>query len=268
MHDDDAPIGRLLSRREVLALLGAAGVSALGGRLVLGGPRKASGAHLPSCIARPEQTEGPYFVDEALERSDIRPDPATGVLPEGVPLQLTFRVSRVAGTECRPLPGAIVHVWQCDALGAYSDVRDIQGRFDTVGQKFLRGHQVTDGEGTARFTTIYPGWYEGRTVHIHFKVRTSPGAEMAYEFTSQLYFDDAVTDEVMRAEPYTRKGSRSVRNERDAIFRRSGGDRLMLSVSPSGQGYAGSFDIGLQFDGERAASIPGGRSSSRRGIQV
>lgn len=247
MHDDDAPIGHVLSRREVLALLGAAGVSAVGGGLLLGRPRWASGAPLPACIARPEQTEGPYFVDEALDRPDIRPDPATGTVPDGVPLRLTFRVSRVSGTECRPLSDAVVDVWQCDALGVYSDVRDIQGRFDTVGQKFLRGHQITDAQGTARFTTIYPGWYEGRTVHIHFKIRTAPRSGRGYDFTSQLYFDDGLTDQVMRAEPYAQKGPRSVRNERDGLFRR-GGDRLMLAVAEQGDGYAGTFDIGLQMD--------------------
>ncbi len=247
MHDDDAPVGRLLSRREVLALFGVAGVSALGGGLILDRPRRASGTPLPECIARPEQTEGPYFVDAVLERSDIRPDPATGVAPEGLPLELTFRVSRVDGSECRPLSDALVDVWQCDALGVYSDVRDIQGRFDTVGQKFLRGHQVTDPDGTARFTTIYPGWYEGRTVHIHFKIRTAPRSGRAYEFTSQLYFDDALTDQVMRAEPYAQRGTRTVRNERDGLFRR-GGDRLMLAAAKQGDGYAGTFAIGLQMD--------------------
>lgn len=244
--DDDTPIGRLLSRREAMAILGAAGVSALGAGLALGRPRGARGTPLPACIARPEQTEGPYFVDEALNRSDIRPDPASGTVPEGVPLALAFRVSRIDAESCRPLPGAVVDVWQCDALGVYSDVRDIQGRFDTRGRKFLRGHQVTDAEGVARFTTIYPGWYEGRTVHIHFKIRTVPEADRAHEFTSQLYFEDALTDEVMRAEPYASKGVRSVRNEGDGLFRR-GGDRLMLAAARNGEGYAGTFEIGLQL---------------------
>lgn len=247
MDHDDVQIGHVLSRREVLALLGAAGVSVLGGRFAFPGPRRAFGSVLPSCVVRPAQTEGPYFVDEMLNRSDIRSDPTDGSTREGARLDLAFRVSRVGGADCRPLEGALVDVWQCDALGVYSDVRDINGRFDTTGQKFLRGHQVTDASGTARFLTIYPGWYEGRTVHIHFKIRTEPESGRAYEFTSQLYFDDAVTDEVMRNEPYASKGRRQVRNRQDGIFRR-GGEQLTLAVVPGEEGYSATFEIGLQLD--------------------
>lgn len=247
MDHDDVQIGHVLSRREVLALLGAAGVSVLGGRFAFPGPRRAFGNGLPSCVVRPAQTEGPYFIDEMLNRSDIRSDPTGGSTREGVPLDLAFRVSRVGEGECRPLEGALVDVWQCDALGVYSDVRDINGRFDTTGKKFLRGHQVTDADGAARFVTIYPGWYEGRTVHIHFKIRTESKSARGHEFTSQLYFDEAVTDEVMRKEPYARKGERQMRNERDGIFRR-GGDQLMLVVVPGEDGYGATFEIGLQLD--------------------
>ncbi len=246
MHHDDEQVGQLLSRREVLALLGAAGASVLSG-----GPALAASAEgpllLPSCIVRPRQTEGPYFVDEMLDRSDIRPDPTDGSRAEGVPLDLAFQVSRIDRTGCRPLSGALVDVWQCDALGVYSGVRDIGGLFDTVGKQFLRGHQTTDSDGIARFKTIYPGWYEGRTVHIHFKVRTDPMSEAGHEFTSQLYFDDAVTDRVMRRAPYSaRKGAERVRNEGDGIFR-NGGDQLLLAVAENETGYSGTFDIGLQI---------------------
>lgn len=246
MEHDDAQVGHVLSRREALALLGAAGASVLGGAPALaafpGRPFR-----LPSCIARPRQTEGPYFVDEGLERADIRSDPADGSVSEGAPLRLAFHVSRIDESACRPLPGALVDLWQCDALGVYSDVRDINGLFDTRGKKFLRGHQVTDADGIARFTTIYPGWYQGRTVHIHFKIRTDPGADRGREFTSQLYFDDALTDRVMAREPYASKGDeRAVRNRGDGLFR-NGGDQLLLDVAEEGDGYAATFDIGLQL---------------------
>jgi protocatechuate 3,4-dioxygenase beta subunit len=197
---------------------------------------------LPSCIVRPEMTEGPYFVDEMLNRSDIRPDPSTGEVKEGLPLQITMRVSQI-GDACAPLAGAQVDIWHCDALGVYSDTTD--PGFDTVGQKFLRGYQVTDAHGVAQFTTIYPGWYQGRTVHIHFKIRTDPNSEVGEEFTSQLFFDDSLTDQVHAQEPYAGKGQRTLRNDGDGIFR-EGGDQLLLQLTPTGEGYAATFDIGLQ----------------------
>jgi protocatechuate 3,4-dioxygenase beta subunit len=244
MDRDDQPVGRLLSRRETIALLGTAGLSAVGGGFLLKA-YAAPGAR-PACIARPAQTEGPYFVDTQLNRTDLRPDPKTGNAVEGVQLDLSFNVSQVGDAACRPLPGALVDVWQCDAVGVYSGVRDTGGRFNTVGQQFLRGHQITDDDGKARFVTIYPGWYQGRTVHIHFKIRTTPNARRGFEFTSQLYFDDAITDQVMRVPPYASKGERTIRNQQDGIFRR-GGDRLTLAVQGRNAGYVGTFDIGLQL---------------------
>ncbi|MGH7712132.1 MAG: twin-arginine translocation pathway signal protein, partial [Gemmatimonadaceae bacterium] len=177
-----------LSRREVISLLGVAGSAVLTG----GSARAASGAllathHSPvGCVVTPSQTEGPYFVDERLERSDVRVDPTDGTTREGTSLRLRFAVTRVDGNACTPVTGAYVDIWQCDALGVYSDVRDFNGLFDTTGRKFLRGHQVTSKNGSAEFLTIYPGWYNGRAVHIHFKVRVFEGTRRAHEFTSQL----------------------------------------------------------------------------------
>src|SRR3989454_2742268 len=208
MRTDDQPRGYLLTRREAVALLGAAGYSLLSGGSHARIRRAiATGA---ACVVRPEQTEGPYFVDELLNRSDLRADPSDGTVRPGVPLDLTFRVSRVAGDGCTPLAGVVVDVWHCDHLGVYSDVED--AGFNTVGRKFLRGYQVTDANGAARFTTIYPGWYEGRTVHVHFKLRAPAGARPGFAFTSQLYFDDALTDRVHAQPPYAVKGRRNRRN--------------------------------------------------------
>lgn len=246
MENDDVQIGRVLTRREALALLGAAGASMLGAGSGLAHPRAPRPPRLPSCIVRPQQTAGPYFVEKMLNRSDIRSDPADGAVKPGVRLDLTFQVSRISDGGCMPLPDARVDVWQCDALGVYSDVRDINGQFDTVGEKFLRGYQVTDSDGMARFTTIYPGWYPGRTVHIHFRIRTAQIGGGSYEFTSQLYFDDSTTDRVLSREPYASKGERSVRNRHDGIFRGSG-EQLLLAVKETGEGYAGTFDVGLQI---------------------
>jgi len=268
--NDDQPVGHVLSRREVLALLGAAGAAWLAACApaatvapttraaptsapAVNTPSVASTAPLatantsilpPACIARPAMTEGPYFVDEKLNRSDIRSDPSDNSVREGAEFNLTFHVSQVSGAGCVTLANAIVDIWHCDADGVYSDVRD--GSFDTRGKQFLRGYQVTDANGLAKFTTIYPGWYPGRTVHIHFKIRATTNLGTSYEFTSQLFFDDTFTDQVYTQAPYTNKGNRGTRNENDGIFR-EGGNELTLAVAQSGAGYTADFEIGLQI---------------------
>ncbi len=249
-------IASILSRREVLGFLGGTAAVSLVGCLrgqsasvePMGmstqTPTRMAIATTPSCVVRPQQTEGPYFVDEKLNRSDIRSDPSDGAVKPGMPLRLVFHVSQMNGGSCTPLTGATVDIWHCDALGVYSDVTDRS--FSTVGKKFLRGYQVTDANGTVEFVTIYPGWYPGRTVHIHFKIRTDSASQRSYEFTSQLYFDDALTDRVHAQVPYAAKGQRTQRNDRDGIFR-GGGEQLMLQLTQEAQGYVGTFDIGLQM---------------------
>lgn len=245
------PVEPNLSRREMLGLVGTTLTAALvgceqSGSAGLGSlwSRKQTVTAMPPCVVRPEQTEGPYFVDEKLNRSDIRSDPSDGSVKEGVPLQLVIRVHQISGNDCTSLSGAVVDVWHCDALGVYSDVRDRS--FDTRGKKFLRGYQITDTRGTVQFLTIYPGWYPGRAVHIHFKIRMNPASRRGYEFTSQMYFNEAITDQVHAQVPYAAKGQRTLRNKRDGIFR-GGGEQLMLQLSQQAQGYVGTFDIGLQM---------------------
>ncbi len=199
---------------------------------------------LPSCIIRPELTEGPYYVADELERSDIRVDSADGSMVPGARLDLTFLVSRIDGTGCTPFEAALVDVWHCDATGVYSGVTD--PGFDTTGHDFLRGVQRTDATGAATFTTIYPGWYEGRTVHVHFKIRTDPDESAGTELTSQLFFDDTFTDTVFLAEPYASKGIRTLRNDGDGIYQQSGGQTL-VTVVPVADGYQGTFQIGVQM---------------------
>ena len=192
----------------------------------------------PACTVTPQQTEGPYFVDAKLQRSDIRAESGGNAAPRpGVPLAMALRLVSVAGSNCTPLAGAVVDVWHCDAAGVYSGVAGHSGNF-------LRGHQLSDAEGRVRFMTIYPGWYPGRAVHVHFKVRGKSAVGRGYEFTSQLYFDEQANDRVFAMTPYARSGGR-VRNEQDGGFR-SGGGRLMVKLSPDGSGYAGSFDIGVR----------------------
>lgn len=292
MDNDDKPIGRVLSRREALALFGAASAAALAAcapqatatvvvpTITTLPPTTAAAATnttapsaatsaattaaisaatattaattatpLPAtaaeavaagmCIVRPELTEGPYFVDEMLNRSDIRSDPADGTVKDGLPLALTFRVAALNGADCAPLAGAQVDIWHCDAAGVYSDVNDRSG--STVGQKFLRGYQLTDANGAAQFLTIYPGWYSGRAVHIHFKIRTAAGLE----FTSQLFFDDAISNAVYAQAPYAAKGEADTPNAADGIYNR-GGSQLLLDLTETAEGYAAVFDIGVE----------------------
>jgi protocatechuate 3,4-dioxygenase beta subunit len=243
MTPDDSSHGRLLSRREAVQWLGASGAAwFMAGSLF---PTLALADRPgPDCVARPEQTEGPYFVDARLQRSDIRSDPVDGRVKPGTPLALTLLVSRLSAGDCRPLADAQVDIWHCDALGVYSDVRD--PGFNTLGRQFLRGYQITDARGEVRFLTLYPGWYAGRTVHIHFKIRTAPLARRTFEFTSQLYFDDGLTDRVHAAPPYVSQGPRHARNQQDRIFRR-GGEELMLAPTATADGYAATFAIGLML---------------------
>jgi protocatechuate 3,4-dioxygenase beta subunit len=268
-HDDDTPVGRLLTRREALTLLGGTGAAMAAGialtRVNLAQSGTATPAatgtpiptpsDVPSCVVVPALTEGPYFVDEVLGRRDIRSDPANETVKDGVPLILTFRVMDVTGGTCGPLAGARVDVWHCDADGRYSGVRDRTVGFDTTDEIWLRGYQVTDENGLAQFTTIYPGWYPGRAVHIHFKIRTDPEAESGYEFTSQVFFPEDVTDTVYENPPYNERGTRNTLNDRDFIYRESDG-LLTLDVVELGekeeaerneQGYSALFDIGLDL---------------------
>ena len=255
MENDDHQVGQILTRRDALRILGL-GSAALLAACTPSLPRKEQAAGspgtptsisnlasttsgLPSCVVRPAMTAGPYFVDEMLNRSDIRSDPTNGSVKDGLPLILKINVSRIGSNACSALPNARVDLWQCDASGVYSDAQDPS--FNTRGRKFLRGYQLTDSSGAASFTTIYPGWYPGRTVHIHFKIRSN-----GYEFTSQLFFEDALSDQVFAQPPYSAKGPRTVRNADDGIFQ-NGGDQLTLDVTLGKDSYAAIFDIGLQM---------------------
>jgi protocatechuate 3,4-dioxygenase beta subunit len=176
-----------------------------------------------TCRQTVEQTEGPYYFDADAIRSDIRED------RDGTPLQLALRV-RDAG-RCEPIPDTVVDIWHCDAGGVYSG-------FDAgQGERFLRGAQVTNADGIARFTTIYPGYYQGRTVHIHAKVHLDRQTVL----TTQLYFDDGVSDRVFATQPYAAQGARDATNASDGIFDES----LLLTLERSGRGYLGlmTFDV-------------------------
>jgi protocatechuate 3,4-dioxygenase beta subunit len=224
--------GKRMSRRASIASLGglvagAAGLAGLRGAAEAGaGPAGVASGEI-SCVLAPEQTEGPYYVDDAALRRDVT---------EGRPgAPLTLRLTVVSASSCKPIRRAAVEIWHCDAGGAYSATGD------HADERFLRGVQRTDAKGVATFRTIYPGWYPGRTVHIHTMVHL--GGNVVH--TGQLYFSDAVTDAVYRRSPYSTRPNRTTRNAADSIYR-NGGRRSTLRVTRSGAAYTGAITMGVQ----------------------
>ena len=221
-----------LNRRRTLAVLGG------GAMATRQGLRAAS-----TCLtlAAP-QTEGPYWVEENLNRSDIRSDPSTGTVYPGVLLTLAISLQEVSS--CTPLAGARVDIWHCSATGTYSD----EAVQSTSGKKFLRGYQVSDDNGNVNFITIYPGWYSGRTVHIHVRVRTYSGSTVLGEFTAQFFFDDTITDQVFTQSPYNARGTRDTRNTNDMVLTgTSGGSVLYPGLTQTPTGYAATASIGVNL---------------------
>ena len=223
-----------ISRRASLVKLGGllAGAAAVGGWKVAEGESGTEGpaavaSGLVSCVLAPEQTEGPFYLDDARIRRNI-----TEGRP-GVPLMLRLTVLDVR--TCRPIRGAAVDVWHCDAAGAYS------GTGSEADERFLRGVQRTNAKGVATFRTVYPGWYPGRTVHIHVMVHV--GGNVVH--TGQLYFNDGQTDVVFRRSPYSSRPGRSTRNGSDSVYV-NGGRRSTLKLRRSGTGYVGSIAMGVQ----------------------
>ncbi|KAK0341559.1 hypothetical protein LTR94_025879 [Friedmanniomyces endolithicus] len=185
---------------------GAAGVEA----------RTAPAALLGSSVCRitPQATEGPYWIDPELERSDIVED------RKGVPLKLALQI--IDAATCKPFERARVDIWHCDAQGVYSGFADQPGVGSTQGQTFLRGHVFTGSDGVARFTTIYPGWYRGRTAHIHVKVFLDDEGQ-ANLLTCQLFFPDALSEFLfLNASDYRRTQPRDTFNSQDGIAQAQG----------------------------------------------
>ena len=225
----DAP--RLTRRGTLASLAGVfAGWKAATAETGVGPAAVASGA--VACVLTPEMAEGPFYIANEKLRRDI-----TEGKP-GTPLRLELAV--VDASTCRPLPRALVDVWHCDAGGVYSGFSSLGGG-QTNQRTFLRGLQRADAHGVATFQTIYPGWYQGRAVHIHVKVHL--GGSVVH--TGQLFFPDTLTDAVYRRTPYSKRPNRDTRNAQDAIFR-NGGSRSLLTLRAGGRGYVGSITMGVQ----------------------
>jgi protocatechuate 3,4-dioxygenase beta subunit len=194
-----------------------------------------------ACILTPEETLGPFFIDVGLARSDIREDRA------GIPLRLVLQLADIDG--CTPIRDAVVNIWHTDAAGLYSGFPNQPGGIDTTGETFLRGFQMTDANGRVEFTTIYPGWYPGRTVHIHARIHLDATTVLV----TQVYFPDTVTDAVLTQAPYSDRPNRDTTNATDSIARNDL-DELLLDIVEEDGGYTASIVFGVARSSPRLGS--------------
>ena len=218
------------SRRNILRAAGGAGLAAVFGARVLHMlGDEAEAAATTTCLLTPETTAGPYWVDEELTRRNVT---------EGKPgLPLVIRFTVLNARTCKPIRGADVEIWHCDALGNYSAV-------DGATTRFLRGHQRSRSTGRAEFLTVFPGWYPGRTPHIHMKV----GVGGAEAHTGQVFFDEKITMAVYKTAPYRSRGRYDTSHARDGIYSQAGGSRAELKlVRRTGglRGYVGTITVGV-----------------------
>lgn len=277
---------RRITRRQALGAAGTTGAallaapgpfSAIGDLL---GTMTAEAATAVAAVAvTPSMTEGPYWVDELLRRFDVRANTASasaaaGVVQAGVPLALTIRVVDAAGGN--PINGAHVDIWHANAFGLYSDEANQQvpggaagvaSSVNTSGQDFLRGYQITGvdagaafapADGQVSFKTIWPGWYAGRAIHIHVRVRTYDGVDVATDYTTQIFFSDSDNDAVLSAAgPYNTRSPKSdpTTDETDNVLSPSADATNIVPVTGSvAGGFAATFTIGLTGVASAAAS--------------
>lgn len=238
-----------MNRRELLGtsfgaglvLLNACRGGGFGGGPSAGQANLDPGSESGPCPLNPEQEEGPFYVDEGLLRSDVLEGQT------GVPLLLSIKVLRAA--TCGPVANAAVEIWSANSLGKYSD----KSQEGTVGQKYLRGVQLTDATGLVKFKTIYPGWYAGRTCHIHLKVRTggtasdssysTSGSDAAYG--GQIFFSPA-TNEALRS-VYTADKNPFTNNADDRVYTSQHGARGLLSLDGTmDAGFAGLIVVNVE----------------------
>jgi protocatechuate 3,4-dioxygenase beta subunit len=225
-------------RRELIGLaaggLAAAGVYALTrGKGESGAAATTSaGRHAPDCVLTPELTEGPYYIPSEPFRRNVT---------EGRPgLPLIVDLTVVDAETCRPVKNASVEIWHADAGGDYS------GFGSTASNRtFCRGQQKCDKDGIAEFKTIYPGWYPGRTTHVHVKVHVSGNTI----HTGQLFFTDAATAKVNATkQPYAQRGQPDVTNSGDMIYAQGGSASIVkLRRRKRGKGYRGALAMGVRI---------------------
>jgi protocatechuate 3,4-dioxygenase beta subunit len=250
MHDLDHEGGTMstddptLSRRGLIGVLGGGVASVAFGARAL----DAFGANdgtVATCVLTPEATEGPYWIDNKLTRYDVRAG------RPGLPLVLAFTIVNVK--TCKPIKGADVEIWHADASGEYSGFDGGSsgggpggGSGPETKTRYLRGHQRSDALGKASFLTIFPGWYRGRTPHIHMKVHVG-GADRVVH-TGQVFFNEAIQSSVYRAGAYASRGQADTSHVQDGIYAQAGGSRAVVRLSrrPGGaRGYLGRIVIGV-----------------------
>ncbi|MBI3715702.1 MAG: hypothetical protein HY255_06880 [Betaproteobacteria bacterium] len=236
-----------IGRRRGLAMICAAAISGcMRGRDTPATAVLATGAGegKSACVLSPALTEGPFFVDHGLRRADLRvgsKDPST---IRGVPLTLRLQLVDATGA-CAPIAGARVDVWHANVDGLYSaEPAQVMQPQDTSADSFLRGYQTSDALGRVQFLTIFPGRYGRRAPHIHFKVRRYTGDRMAYEYTSQLFFEDDFASHLYASAPHGYGRQSGATNRADHIY-----DPHLLVVlgkAPTSDGYEGDIVIGLK----------------------
>jgi protocatechuate 3,4-dioxygenase beta subunit len=187
-----------------------------------------STAQNTACATTPNETAGPYPSLTDLFRSDVRED------RQGTRLDLAIRVVNVS-SGCTAVPNANVEIWHCDVAGNYSEYGT------TRNATFLRGIQTTDGNGEAKFTTIYPGWYQGRATHIHLEV-TMNGVTRK---TTQIAFPESINNTVYRSGVYASRGANPTANAADGIFADSLSSELVTPAGDVSGGFTASFQIGI-----------------------
>ena len=197
------------------------------------------------CVLVPEVTEGPYYFDPALVRNDI-----TEGKP-GAPLLVRLQVVNAA---CQPQANARVDIWHCDAAGVYSGYANQTGGLTTVGETFLRGTLFTDANGTVEFTSIYPGWYQGRTTHVHFKVFLDERNVL----TGQIFFPEDLNNAIYASHPdYARTATRGTFNANDGIAQQAG-EASIAAMTQEGETYLAQLIVGIDPNATPAAvGVPG-----------
>ena len=240
MKQDTDSQKQLMTRRRAIYLAGAgtAGLvlASCGGDSEGGQSESASPSGSdPDCVLTPEEIEGPFYTDVNLVRRDI-----TDGRP-GSPLEM--RITVIDADSCAPITDATVDIWHADAGGLYSaftgqgDDADI----DTTAESFLRGVQATDGAGLATFDTIYPGWYMGRTTHVHAKVHFADQTRV----TTQLYFPDTVSDAVYAGgAAYLDRGGKDTSNGDDDFGATDAS--LQMTLESAGDGHLATHTIGIR----------------------
>ncbi len=233
-----------LTRREVLGLIGTTGAALTAIRCGGESPTSpgsvaesttttttttATGtAASAGCAVTPSETIGPYPSLVDLFRSDIR-EGKSGTL-----LTLKLRVVN-ANAACAGVAGANVEIWHVDAAGNYSQYGS------QTGQTYLRGIQTTDANGEVTFTTIYPGWYQGRATHIHIEVTVGGVSRKV----TQIAFPESINNAVHATGAYASRGSNPLSNRADGIFADSLDSELVTPTGDPASGYAASFTIGI-----------------------